>query len=144
MDATELMVGSVVVGAFRENCYIVGSKQTGEAICVDPGDEPDEIRALARDLKLKITKIACSHGHLDHIMAVRALKEETGAPFKKVLNDAIREGLRAAGRPSRGSRNGYRQPVFDMGLPAIDLTKVNEHAAELEDIELVRKMQCGR
>jgi glyoxylase-like metal-dependent hydrolase (beta-lactamase superfamily II) len=81
MDATELMVGSVVVGAFRENCYIVGSKQTGEAICVDPGDEPDEIRALARDLKLKITKIACSHGHLDHIMAVRALKEETGAPF---------------------------------------------------------------
>ena len=57
MDATELMVGSVVVGAFRENCYIVGSKQTGEAICVDPGDDVDEIKALARDLKLKITKM---------------------------------------------------------------------------------------
>ena len=81
MDATEWMVGGVVVGLFQENCYIIGSKRTGEAICFDPGDEVDEIRALAREMKVTITKIACSHAHLDHIMAVRALKEETGAPF---------------------------------------------------------------
>jgi hydroxyacylglutathione hydrolase len=81
MDATELMVGGVVVGLFEENCYIVGSRRTGEAICVDPGDEIDEIRALAREMKVTIAKIACSHAHLDHIMAVRALKEETGATF---------------------------------------------------------------
>ena len=81
MDATELMVRGVVVGVFQENCYIIGSRQTGEAICVDPGDEVDQIKALARDMGVKITKIACSHAHLDHIMAVRALKEETGAPF---------------------------------------------------------------
>jgi glyoxylase-like metal-dependent hydrolase (beta-lactamase superfamily II) len=81
MDATELLVRGVVVGLFQENCYIIGSRQTGEAICVDPGDEVDEIRALAKEMGVKITKIACSHAHLDHIMAVRALKEETGAPF---------------------------------------------------------------
>ncbi len=81
MDATQLMVRGVVVGLFQENCYIIGSRQTGEAICIDPGDEIDEIRALAKDMGVRITKIACSHGHLDHIMAVRALKEETGAPF---------------------------------------------------------------
>jgi len=81
MDATEWMVGGVVVGLFQENCYIIGSKRTGEAICFDPGDEVDEIRALAREMKVKITRIACSHAHLDHIMAVRALKEETRAPF---------------------------------------------------------------
>lgn len=81
MDATQLMVRGVVVGLFRANCYIIGSRQTGEAICFDPGDEVDEITALAREMRVKITKIVCSHGHLDHIMAVRALKEETGAPF---------------------------------------------------------------
>ncbi len=81
MDATQLMVRGVVVGLFQENCYIIGSRQTGEAICFDPGDEVDEIRALAREMHMKITKIVCSHAHLDHIMAVRALKEETGAPF---------------------------------------------------------------
>ena len=81
MDATELMVRGVVVGVFEENCYIIGSRQTGEAICVDPGDEVDEIRALAREMRVNVTKIVCSHAHLDHIMAVRALKESTGASF---------------------------------------------------------------
>jgi len=81
MDATELLVRGVVVGVFQENCYIIGSRQTGEAICFDPGDEVDEIRALAREMRVTITRIVCSHAHLDHIMAVRALKEGTGAPF---------------------------------------------------------------
>ena len=81
MDAAEWMVRGIVVGLFQENCYIIGSRETGEAICFDPGDEVDEIRALAREMKVKIVKIACSHAHLDHIMAVRPLKEETGAPF---------------------------------------------------------------
>ena len=81
MDATQLMVRGVVVGLFQANCYIIGSRQTGEAICFDPGDDVDEIKALAREMRVTITKIVCSHGHLDHIMAVRALKEETGAPF---------------------------------------------------------------
>jgi len=81
VDATELLVRGVVVGLFKENCYIIGSRRTGEAICFDPGDEVDEIRALAREMRMTITKIVCSHAHLDHIMAVRALKEETGAPF---------------------------------------------------------------
>jgi len=79
MDATELMVRGVVVGVFQENCYVVGSRRTGEAICVDPGDEPDEILALARDMGVRIARIVCSHGHLDHIMAVGAIKQATGA-----------------------------------------------------------------
>jgi hydroxyacylglutathione hydrolase len=81
VDATELMVRGVVVGLFQENCYVVGSRRSGEAICVDPGDEPDEILALARDMGVRIARIACSHAHLDHIMAVGAIKEATGATF---------------------------------------------------------------
>jgi hydroxyacylglutathione hydrolase len=81
VDATELMVRGVVVGLFQENCYIVGSRRSGEAVCVDPGDEPEEILALARDMKVRIGKVVCSHAHLDHVMAVRAIKEATGAPF---------------------------------------------------------------
>jgi hydroxyacylglutathione hydrolase len=81
LDATELMVRGVVVGLFQENCYVIGSRRSGEAVCVDPGDEPDKILALARDMGVRITRIVCSHAHLDHIMAVGALKEATGAPF---------------------------------------------------------------
>ncbi|HLI26096.1 MAG TPA: MBL fold metallo-hydrolase [Chloroflexota bacterium] len=80
-DVTELLVRGVVVGLFRENCWIIGSRRTGEAVVVDPGDEPEEILALARDMGVRITRIVCSHAHLDHLMAVGAIKERTGAPF---------------------------------------------------------------
>ena len=79
--AVELEVRGVVVGLFQENCWIVGSRRRGEAVVIDPGDEPDEILALARDMGVKITRVLASHAHLDHIMAARAVVEATGAPF---------------------------------------------------------------
>jgi hydroxyacylglutathione hydrolase len=82
----ELMYRGLVVGVFEENCWIVGSRQTGEAVCIDPGDEPDEILAVARDLGVQIKLIANSHGHADHILGVAGVKRATGARF--VLHEA--------------------------------------------------------
>lgn len=69
---------------------------------------------------------------------------ESGRPFKQVLNDALRKGLRNS--PSEGSRGAraYRQPVFDMGQSTVDLTKANVLASELEDLESIEKMSRGR
>lgn len=95
--ANELMVRGVVVGVFQENCWVIGSRRTGEAICIDPGDEPQEILALARDMGLQIKLIACSHAHVDHIMAVRAVQEATDARF--LLHEAdipIARGMAAS------------------------------------------------
>src|SRR5918912_4403581 len=86
-DAVELEVRGVVVGLFQENCWIVGSRRRGEAVVIDPGDEPDEILALARDMGVRITRVLASHAHLDHIMAARAIVEATGAPFLLHAND---------------------------------------------------------
>src|SRR5712692_5331903 len=80
-DATELMLRHIVVGVFEENCYIVGSRRTREAVCIDPGDQPNEILALARDMGVEIKLIANSHAHVDHILAVVDVKAATGAGF---------------------------------------------------------------
>jgi len=80
-DAVELEVRGVVVGLFQENCWIVGSRRRGEACVIDPGAEPEQILALARDMGVRITRVLASHAHLDHIMAARAIVEATGAPF---------------------------------------------------------------
>ncbi|MEI6666434.1 MAG: MBL fold metallo-hydrolase [Chloroflexota bacterium] len=77
----ELQVRGLVVGVFAENCWIIGSPQTHEAICIDPGDEPDEILALAKDMGVTIKLIANSHGHGDHILAVGPVQNATGARF---------------------------------------------------------------
>ena len=77
----ELMVRGIVVGVFAENCWIIGSRRTSEAIVVDPGDQSADILALARDMGVSIKLIANSHGHLDHVLGVRGIQEATDAPF---------------------------------------------------------------
>jgi hydroxyacylglutathione hydrolase len=95
----ELEVRGVVVGLFQENCWIVGSRQRGEAVVIDPGDEPEEILAIARDMGVKITRVLASHAHLDHIMAAGAIVEATGAPFLLHAGDVtIAENMPLAAR----------------------------------------------
>jgi hydroxyacylglutathione hydrolase len=80
-EALDFEVRGVVVGLFRENCWIIGSRRRGEGCVVDPGDEPQSILALARDMGVRITRVIASHAHVDHILAARAIVEATGAPF---------------------------------------------------------------
>lgn len=110
MTAQEFIVRGIVVGLFRENCYVIGSRRTGEAVVVDPGDEPDAILALARDMGVSIRRIVCTHAHLDHVMAAQAIKEATAAPFllhsadlelaRQVPAQAAMLGLRAEQPPA--------------------------------------------
>jgi glyoxylase-like metal-dependent hydrolase (beta-lactamase superfamily II) len=94
--ANELMVRGIVVGVFQENCWVVGNRRTGEAICIDPGDQPEEILALARDMGLTIKLIANSHAHIDHILGVHGIHNATGAKF--LLHhqdlDLLRDGFK--------------------------------------------------
>ena len=75
------LVDSVIVSPFQTNCYIVGCLETKEGIVIDPGDEPERILAVVNSHQLKIVAIVATHGHLDHVLAVKAVKEATGAPF---------------------------------------------------------------
>jgi hypothetical protein len=60
---------------------------------------------------------------------LRKEMRRSGAPFKQVLNDAIRAGLRRTKR-----RDAVFEPLtFDMGQPRVDLTKASALAAKLED-----------
>ena len=76
-QVTELMIRGIVVGVFQENCWIIGNRRTGEAIAIDPGDQPEEILALAKDMGVSIKAIANSHAHVDHILGVRGVQAAT-------------------------------------------------------------------
>lgn len=80
-DVSETIVRGIVVGAFQENCWVIGNRRTGEAVCVDPGADAGEILAMARDMGVSIKYIANSHAHIDHILGVRDVQRETGAKF---------------------------------------------------------------
>ncbi len=96
--ANEIMVRGIVVGVFSENCWVVGNRRTGEAICIDPGDQPEEVLALAKDMGVTIKAIANSHAHVDHILGVRGVQAATGATFLLHASDLdlLRNGWRGA------------------------------------------------
>jgi len=96
--ANELMVRGIVVGVFQENCWVVGNRRTREAICIDPGDQPAEILALAKDMGVNIKYIANSHAHIDHVMGVQGVHSATGAKFllHEADLDLLRNGWKGA------------------------------------------------
>jgi len=71
---------------------------------------------------------------------LREAARERGVSFKEALNSAVRAGL-AAGRTARP----YRAPARPLGLrPGINLDKALRLAGELEDAEIVRKLELRK
>jgi glyoxylase-like metal-dependent hydrolase (beta-lactamase superfamily II) len=99
-SVNETIVRGIVVGQFQENCWVIGNRRTGEAICVDPGGDADEILAMARDMGVRIKYIANSHAHIDHILGVGRVRQETGAKF--LLHPGDLELARNTARMARG------------------------------------------
>ena len=83
-----MIVNKLVVGPFASNCYIVGSESGKEGIIVDPGDEAEMILKKVEDLGLNIKLIVLTHGHVDHIGAVKEVKEATNAEVAIHNDDA--------------------------------------------------------
>jgi len=104
-QVSELMVRGIVVGVFAENCWIIGSRRTGEAIAIDPGDQAEDILHLAQDMGLNIKVIANSHAHIDHVLGVRGVQEATGAKFLlhpqelEIARGSVRAAAHLLGQP---------------------------------------------
>lgn len=75
-----MILESVVVGPFQENCYIVGDEESNAGAVVDPGDEAPRIALLVEKTGLEIGSIILTHAHIDHVGAVAGLVEEYGCP----------------------------------------------------------------
>jgi glyoxylase-like metal-dependent hydrolase (beta-lactamase superfamily II) len=70
----------VTVGPFQENSYVVYDEATRRGVLIDPGDEPARIAGMVRAARLDIEAIWLTHGHLDHVGAIAALKREWPVP----------------------------------------------------------------
>lgn len=76
-----MILKMLTVGPFMSNCYIAGSSTTGDGMIIDPGADPDTIMTSVQELKLEVKLIVATHCHMDHVGAVKKIKERTGAPF---------------------------------------------------------------
>lgn len=76
----KLRIKTLVLGAVSTNCYLVYHEDTKEAILFDPADRADKILKVCSEEGLKLQAVLLTHGHFDHILAVKELTEALGLP----------------------------------------------------------------
>lgn len=72
----------------------------------------------------------------DVVQLIHRRMRERQVSFKKALNDAVRDG--AAGRPAPGK---FTTRTANLGVPAVNLDRALQIAADLEDEELIRRQR---
>ena len=87
------MIGKLTLGLYQTNIYILSNDR--EAVVIDPGYEADTILDALEGRQLKA--ILLTHGHFDHVGAVKELVAETGCevyihPSETTLPPMITDG----------------------------------------------------
>lgn len=75
------VIDRLVLGMWQANCFIVGDRETGRAVVVDPGQDGAAgvvARLEAHDLTCEA--VLLTHGHLDHLWSAPALAEQLDLP----------------------------------------------------------------
>ncbi len=90
-----MIIEKLELGSFASNCYIVGAESSKEGMIIDPGAEANKILRKVRDLGLKVKVIVLTHAHIDHIGALKEVKEATDAEVCIHTDDAKSLGGRS-------------------------------------------------
>ncbi len=121
---------SETVGLFAENSYFVVDEASNEAVAIDPGDEAPRLLEMISNRGWNVRWILNTHAHLDHVGAVAAIKDATGAPFH--LHERENELLEQL--PLQAAMFGVSPPP----VPAVDapLTEGDVFSFGKEPIEI--------
>lgn len=66
---SSLVVDTFPVGPLQCNCTILGDRASGSAVVVDPGWDAGVILERVEQLGLRVSALAHTHAHIDHINA---------------------------------------------------------------------------
>ncbi len=70
------------VGPLQMNAVLVTAPAAGQAVLVDPGDEPERLIAWVRASGCRLVALLATHGHFDHVGAAAAVGEAFGLPLR--------------------------------------------------------------
>jgi len=95
-------------GGDRNFGYLLGDRDAGKAVLVDPSYDPGKLVERARAQGLEVTHLVNTHGHSDHVNGNAKAKKLTGAPLVAHRS--------AASRPEVGIDHGDELAVGELVL----------------------------
>lgn len=119
MNPQNLQLRVIPVTPLQQNCSLVWSEASKNALLVDPGGDTDTLMGALDQFGLTLTRIWLTHGHLDHAGAAAELRERTGVAVEgphiedQFWLDQIEEGARRYG--AGGLRNVTPDRYFTDG-----------------------------
>jgi len=123
-----MILKTLTVGPFQENCYVLGDEESGVGAVIDPGDEAARIAMAVEETGLDIGSIIVTHAHIDHVGAVAALTEEYACPvLMHVESEPLLNGL-----PTQAMMMGVR---FGK-VPTVDRNVEDEEIVEVGGLRL--------
>jgi len=72
----------IPVTPFQQNCTLLWSEASKQAVVVDPGGDLAKIERAIADCGVAVKKIWLTHGHVDHAAGAAELKERLGIPIE--------------------------------------------------------------
>ena len=120
------------VGPFDNNLYLLTADGSRDAIVVDPSMESEEVLTTIRSRGLTVRRILLTHGHVDHVVMVRAFHEATGAPVwlhadDRLLYERAKDQAAAIGLawPGTVPVDHWMKDGEDVGIPGIDARAIH-------------------
>lgn len=83
-----MLLHKLVLGQLQTNCYILADEHTKEAIIIDVPDQEETILDFIKEKSYTIKYILLTHGHFDHMLALKEVRAATGAPLLAHKNTA--------------------------------------------------------
>ena len=111
------------VGPVQENCYFIRRPGADTAIVVDPGEEAARLIEAQRQLGIEtVAAILITHCHFDHVGAVKALHDATGAPvYVPELEREVLADLNSYVSPGFGPFESYEAEHTVTGEDTLEL-----------------------
>lgn len=72
---SDFRIKAMVLGDLDTNCYLIYNQNTKEAVVVDPADNGPYICNKCAELGVKPVVILLTHGHFDHILALKDVRD---------------------------------------------------------------------
>jgi glyoxylase-like metal-dependent hydrolase (beta-lactamase superfamily II) len=134
-----MIVSSVTVGPFAENCHLLMEEDSRRAVLVDPGDEGARIVRTVKASGATLEAIWLTHAHVDHVGGIAALRRAfPGVPihlhpldrplYDRAAATAAAYGLTGFEGPPDPDRDLSEGQVLMLGEARFEVLHVPGHA----------------